>query len=152
MIAHCLFYYYNARGRRDYASRMKGQKYYKIVVSCSDMRQTSAYKSNHEVSLCLPIKMNNLTKKNKSVGFFQFAGASSNYKKKDGTLHKHGHGGGNEHPCPGSYKLHNSTVLSSDQSQQRADSHQTKINREARAAPPSSNIYDASGSHIELPQ
>ena len=72
--------------------------------------------------------------------------------KKDGTLHKHGHGGGNEHPCPGSYKLPNSTVLSSEQSQQRADSQQTKINREARAAPPPSNIYDTSGSPIEHPQ
>ena len=72
--------------------------------------------------------------------------------KNDSTLHKHGHGGGNEHPCPGSYKLPNSTVLSSDQSQQRADSHQTKINRDASAAPPPSNVYDTSGSHIEHPQ
>ena len=63
----------------------------------------------------------------------QFAGASSSYKKK-------------------SYKLPNSTVLSPEQSQQRADSHQTKINRDASASPPPSNIYEGSGSHIEHPQ
>ena len=96
--------------------------------------------------------MNNLTKENKSVGICSICRGEFKLQKKDGTLHKHGHGGGNEHACHGSYKLPNLTVLSSDQSQQRADSQQTNINREARVAPPPSNIYDTSGSHIEHPQ
>ena len=55
-------------------------------------------------------KMNKSIKGTKDAGTCSVCWAEYKVQKKDGTLHKHGHGGPNGGPCPGSYKPPNSTI------------------------------------------
>ena len=95
--------------------------------------------------------MNQSGKATKDTGTCFFCWRNFKLQKKDGTLHKHGHGGPSDEPCPGRYNIPSSTrrtTAAASSSQTRRPSTITNASLAITSHNPSQSISanDVTGS------
>ena len=110
--------------------------------------------------------MKKTIKRSKDLGTCSICWGEFEIQRKDGILHKHGHGGASGIPCTGSYKLSNPvtkvniassqnsqhSLLASPQSSNRVDNHtQASSNDDHSKRPPADNGGSGT-SHLQHPK